>query len=106
VKAIRNTDPAGFSLDGIEWGVPTDDWDLVAVDYRSRHAYQTTINNVVYVLRSREIGYAELRLEWWCGARHLDFQLHIGAHDTAHDAARHAAAIFTETPEYFLDEGL
>lgn len=109
MSTLKVADPASFELDGIEWRPSTDEQDMIGVDYKTRHAYQATVNDLVYVLNSRVLnsqsnGHGTQRLEWWCGARHLRFAVPLGAHETALDAARHVAAAFAENPRYFLDE--
>lgn len=62
------------------------------------------MNDLVHVLHSRTTYGSETRLEWWCGARHLDFAIAIGPHKTALDAARYVASIFAKRPDFFLSE--
>ncbi|MGZ3140415.1 hypothetical protein ACVDFE_00060 [Lentzea chajnantorensis] len=98
------SDPATLEVDGILWRPSTDAQDMVGVDYKTQHAYQATVNDLVHVLSSRTMYGAETRLEWWCGARHLDFAVHLGPHRTALDAARYVASILAKQPDFFLSE--
>lgn len=99
---VDQTDPATFTADGIRWGPSTEPMDMVGVDYRTRHAYQATIDDVVYVLTSRSLN--DERLGWWCGPRHLDVKIWLGAHRSAREVACGVAATLAEDPTYFLTE--